>query len=112
VRSSILVARSRKFEIDQTVLWCMQIILQDDLEKLKLKIFELKQKPPGQRKPSRTGFCGLYGPVKDPIEYHIEKLEDVHRQVRQCQMEFRQKKKVSSPSDRKNNPLAVHNVDK
>jgi hypothetical protein len=67
--------------------------LLNELEKLKLKIFELKQKPPNQRRPSRTGFCGLYGPIKDPIEAHMEKLEDVHRQVRQCQMEFRQKKK-------------------
>jgi hypothetical protein len=72
-------------------------ILQNELEKLKVKIFNLKQKPPGQRRPSRTGLCGLYGPIKDPIELHVEKLEDVHRQVRQCQMEFRQKKKVSLP---------------
>jgi hypothetical protein len=72
-------------------LWCWE---QNELERLKLKIFELKQKPPSQRKPRRAGFCGLFGPLVDPIELHMEKLEDVHRQVRQCQMEFRQKKKV------------------
>ncbi|KAG0566868.1 hypothetical protein KC19_7G094000 [Ceratodon purpureus] len=67
--------------------------LLNELERLKLKIFELKQKPPSERKPRRAGFCGLFGPLVDPIELHMEKLEDVHRQVRQCQMEFRQKKK-------------------
>ncbi|KAG0559254.1 hypothetical protein KC19_10G090800 [Ceratodon purpureus] len=67
--------------------------LLSELESLKLKIFSLKQKLPSQRAPRHAGLCGLYGPLVDPVEHHMEKLEDVHRQIRECQREFRQKKK-------------------
>jgi hypothetical protein len=64
------------------------------MDSLKLKILSLKQKAASQRRPYRAGFCGLYGPLVDPVELHTQKMEDVYHQIRELQTSFRNKQSV------------------
>ncbi|XP_024401372.2 CSC1-like protein HYP1 [Physcomitrium patens] len=52
----------------------------------KNKLANLKSKPLDERKPCRTGFLGLFGPTKDRIEYHTQKLEELFGQIREQQI--------------------------
>lgn len=54
-------------------------------EKEKSKVGDLKDKPLEQRQPCRTGFLGLFGPLKDPLQYHSEKLEELYGLIREQQ---------------------------
>ncbi|KAH9576159.1 hypothetical protein CY35_01G147600 [Sphagnum magellanicum] len=65
--------------------------LRKEMDSLKLKILSLKQKAASQRRPCRAGFCGLYGPLVDPVELHTQKMEDVYHQIRELQTSFRNK---------------------